>query len=233
MKNIIEKLNFSIELINKRKILQEKVQKLSQYKSYIDSAQLNYKKFKKENKNTTAIALHIICCVAFFVFLILMIHEIRNYNSYANQWRRAYGTSDNSAILMWVYAVLMFSTFFMDIIPCRIEKNAYKKYIKQDNQYRNMCQSKLEEYQKTINELNSLETYMNNIQVCVIPKDYWDNALEISGCIRNGIADTVEDAIKLLPPKKNEIDNIKICQKCGTQNTATGMFCIKCGKKLI
>lgn len=232
MENIIEKLNLSIELINKRKTLQEKINELSQYKHYLDSAQLKYKKFKKENKNTTAMALHIICSIAFFVFLILMIMEIKNYNSYENQWRRAFGTSDNSIVFIWLYAILIIFTFVMDIIPCRIEKNAYKKYIQQDNQYRSMCQAKLGEYQKAVEELNSLEIYMSNAQVCVIPKDYWDNALEISGYIRNGIAKTVEEAIRLLPPKIKETNNIIFCQNCGTQNTATSAFCVKCGQKL-
>lgn len=73
---------------------------------------------------------------------------------------------------------------------------------------------------------------MSNAQVCVIPKDYWDNALEISGYIRNGIAKTVEEAIRLLPPKIKETNNIIFCQNCGTQNTATSAFCVKCGQKL-
>lgn len=210
MENIIEKLNLSIELINKRKTLQEKVNELSQYNDYLNTPQVDFKIYKANNKITSASVFRVISNV------IAVIGGIMIISYYASL-----------AGIFWLVIAAILGT-----VATTIKKSKYQKYIQQDNQYRSMCQAKLGEYQKAVEELNSLEIYMSNAQVCVIPKDYWDNALEISGYIRNGIAKTVEEAIRLLPPKIKETNNIIFCQNCGTQNTATSAFCVKCGQKL-
>ncbi len=211
MENIIEKLNLSIELINKRKILKENVNELSQYNDYLNTPQVDFKIYKANNKIVAASVFRVISNVIAVMGIIMII------SYYASM-----------AGIFWLVIAAILGT-----IATTIKKSKYQEYIRQDNQYRSMCQSKLVEYQKAVEELNSLELYMSNTQVCVIPKDYWDNALEISGYIRNGMATTVEEAINLLPSKIKEINNIIFCQNCGTQNTTAGSFCVKCGKKLI
>lgn len=230
MENIIEKLNMTIELINKRKELKERVNELQQYKNYFASPQISFKEFKKRNDDTVASVIHVISVIGGILFAILFVVECINHDSYENQLRRAFGSNDNEQRAM-IYVILFLIFTIIDLIPGSIRRNKYRQYIQQDNQYRSMCQSKLGEYQKAVEELNSLEVYMGNPQICIIPKDYWDNALEISGYIRNGVVKTVEEAIRLLPPKTS--NNIIFCQNCGTQNNTTIGFCVKCGQKLI
>lgn len=231
MENIIEKLNTTIEFINKRNALKEKINELRQYKNYFDSPQISFKEFKKTNNDTAASVIHLISVIGFILFAILFVIECINHDSPENQWRRAFGSDENEQRAV-IFAILALICIIADCIPGTIRGNKYKQYIQQDNQYRNMCQSKLGEYQKVLDELNSIELYMSDPQICIIPKSYWDNALEISGYIRNGIAKNVEEAIRLLPPKRVETNNVIFCQNCGTQNIETSVHCMRCGKKL-
>lgn len=250
MENIVEKLNLSIELINKRKTLQEKVQELSQYNNYLNTKQMNYYTFKYENSMPAITFFHVLSFIAMLLFMMNTVVSIfvQVYNNWVFQQNlntlKRYSNSgmiggisnmsyqvDYSGIFL--FSILTVVAFVVCIVTTNMKKKRYAQYLQQDNQYRSMCQSKVGEYQKAVEELNSFEAYMSNPQICVIPKDYWDNALEISGYIRNGVAKTVEEAIRLLPPKKTETNNIVFCQYCGTQNIGAGGFCVKCGQKLI
>lgn len=246
MGNIVEKLNLSIELINKRKNLQEKVQELSQYNNYLNTKQMDYYTFKHENSMPVITFFHVLSFIATLLFMVNTVISIiiqiynnwvfqQNLNTLKSMIGSGIGNTsyqvDFSGIFL--FALLTVIAIIICIVTNNMKKKRYAQYIQKDNQYRSMCQSKVEEYQKVVEELNSFEAYMSNSQICVIPKDYWDNALEISGYIRNGVAKTVEEAIRLLPPKKAETKNTAFCQYCGTQNIGTGSFCVKCGQKLI
>lgn len=78
MENIIEKLNTTIELINKRNGLKQKLNELQQYKDYFDSPQIRFKEFKKRNNDTVASVIHFISIIGELLFLILFIIECIN-----------------------------------------------------------------------------------------------------------------------------------------------------------
>lgn len=73
MENIIEKLNLSIELINKRKTLQEKVNELSQYNDYLNTPQVDFKIYKANNKITSASVFRVISNVMAVIGVIMII----------------------------------------------------------------------------------------------------------------------------------------------------------------
>ena len=233
MGNITEKLNTSIELINRWKTLQEKIKDLQQYVNYLNQPPMTYRHHKKQNKDTAATVIDVIGGIAMLLFLILSFIEMGRVNDTGYQIKRHYAGQPDSGTLIFLYLLLALISCIVGIcVPNGIRKNKYRQFLQKDNQHRAFCQSKVPEYNKTVEEINSLETYMSNPQICIIPKDYWNYSLEISGYIRNGVVKTVDEAIRLLPkPATNS--TVIVCPKCGTQNSANGKFCGKCGQKLM
>lgn len=117
MENIIEKLNLSIELINKRKTLQEKVNELSQYNDYLNTPQVDFKIYKANNKITSASVFRVISNVMAVIGVIMIISY---YASLAG--------------IFWLVIAAILGT-----VATTIKKSKYQKYIQQDNQYRSMC----------------------------------------------------------------------------------------------
>lgn len=183
--DIIVKIDTALNYIEKRNELIKKVNELSQYYNYLHTQQMDKSAFLAYNKIPSATALRIISNVLFPIGTIWFIFSLI----------AAYNASSNNMV---VPILMIIAAAVMGTVSSSMRKNKYNQYLQQDNQYRSFCQSKVPEYQQAVQQLNQLEQYMNDTKNCIIPKEYWNNSLEISGYIKNGRANSVSEAIELL-----------------------------------
>lgn len=200
----IARLNIALELIEKRKNLQQRVRELAEQVNYLNTQPMPYSIYKPYIKQTVpatrilTIISNVMACLALFMIFVII---YKSSNDYFYTYRES---SNNDAILFWLFLIV--GAVLGTVSTC-IKKSHYHSYLAQDEQNRAFFRTKVIEYEPLKTQLEQLEHYMADPKNCAIPKKYWEHGLEISGYIRNGRAETVEDAIELLERTSNFATN--------------------------
>ncbi len=197
----ISRVNIALELIEKRKNLQKKVQELSEQVNYLNTQPMSYGAYKTHIKQTVpatkilTIISNVMVCLALFM-VISIIYKL--FNDVFYTFRE--GSMHNDVMAFWLFLIV--GAVLGTISTC-IKKSRYRSYLAQDEQNRALFRTTVIKYEPLKTQLEQLERYMSDPKNCAIPKKYWENGLEISGYIRNGRAETVEGAIELLDRMSN------------------------------
>ena len=174
-------LDDALELIERRKRLLKKIHGYSEAEAYLNSPPMEYKVYKRSNSSLMRfITTFWTIMVTLYVVLIWL----------------GILTLDSTSIIV-AFVLVIFGMMFYGGISSMCKKQ-YNVYMLGDEQKRELYERQMPRLKELRAQLESLDAFVDDSQNCIIPKEYWHQAQEIVAYIRNGRAESVEEAINLL-----------------------------------
>lgn len=195
----MEQVDYSLALIEKRKTISEEIVQLQPYVDYLNKPLMYKGQYLAKNPSAARTLMRVISNICFggsALWLIILTISIAVSSETKNAHDFLVQSGTNKYLIQYVLIVAVFViAMVLGISVSAMRSSAYKGYLADDKAHRETCSIKLTEYNQKRTSLQQLETTMSNPTVCIFPRMYWDKAGDIAKFIKEGKANTVEEAI--------------------------------------